>query len=197
MTTSFECAALLTAIFLAGCGRVSGVPANLSNNTEAGYSVSGNNGTGSTSSNLTNRQVGPYTCPAEDDYNVTPNNSQGLNVVAYYQVCTNSNTEDQVLVFGNATSRDQICVFPSYSQQTGTDAQTVAWQTNPATANTTNVPWYYCAQPGSNGAEFTFAELTTWNGAYIVDAAYASQMQKCLEDNNVTECPQYSYGTFR
>jgi hypothetical protein len=188
-------AVALGSLIATACSPISGVPQSSMNNQLSAVNSGLTTNGGTTGTSLTTRQVGRYTCPALDVENITPNETQGINVVANYQVCTDSSSASDVLIFGSAGTNDQVCVFPTESEDTGTYAQTILWQHNPTA--TSGLPWYICGEPSPSGTVFTFTSLTAWNGAYIVDAAVALQMQTCLIEENEALCPEYSYGAFR
>jgi hypothetical protein len=154
--------------------------------------------TGSTGgNNFTTTTVGKYTCPLADTNNVSPQYQVASTIAGYFRVCVDPSSAEDVLVIGSEGNSDQVCVFPTASTQSGSDQESVMWQSNP----TTGYPWYVCQAASMNGSTFTFKGLDSWNSAYIVDGNSAQWMQGCLlygpGTNQCPYWPQYSYGSFR
>jgi hypothetical protein len=137
-----------------------------------------------------------FSCP--DSANVVPDYDYELDGSGYYRVCHHRTNPADVKFTGRTAATNVVCMFPAQYL----DGQHI--YAKPDVDGGTNAPWYKCQEiqtdasgTTSTGIRMTFPGIS-WNAAFIVEGyAAATEMQRCLAQNNYYACPHYSFGIFR
>ena len=176
---------MLVLLITPGCLSNSGSSKDSSSSVST-KSKSSSNDSSSTSS--TEDSEG-YNCPSEA--NVTPNYDWHHDGTGEFTVCQHKDDSSNILIHGKTNVSTTICVFPTKSDDESTsiylssDQQSVRYQ---------------CASAKENGVYIALEDFSSYNGVFVVESPYASQMEHCLFMNNGYLCPSaepsyYSYGS--
>jgi len=129
-----------------------------------------------------------FECPGTD--NILPDNDWDFNNSDSFTICTSSASRFNVLIKAHPEESfgdEMVSVFPLQY----INAANIFWK-----IDINGLPMVKQISKKEDGIELSF-ENTNFNGFFIVSVENQAQMSQCLQANNSSICPNYSYGVFR